>query len=106
MSAMRSRIASSRTRSTPANPATTSPVRSSAVGPRPPLVTISALPAVAAHRSAASRSPGRSPTSCRCATSNPRAVSSLASHGPLASAITPVMSSLPVSSTAARGPCC
>ena len=101
--AMCARMSSSSSSGAPAKAATTSPVRSSAVGPSPPEVTISATPASAANRSAPSRSPGRSPTIATCATSNPSRTSSRATNGPLRSAIAPVSSSLPVTTTAARG---
>ena len=53
-----SSISSSRTSSRPAKRATTSAVRSSAVGPSPPLVTIRSTPSAARNSSAASRSRG------------------------------------------------
>ena len=103
IAAMCARMASSSSSGAPANAATTSAVRSSAVGPSPPEVTISAAPASAANRSAAARSSGRSPTIVTCATSNPSRPSSRATNGPLRSAIAPESSSLPVTTTAARG---
>jgi hypothetical protein len=98
---MRSRIRSSSSSGASANCATTSPVRSSAVGPSPPLVTTSVAPRT--NSSASRRSWGRSPTTRTCETSNPSVDSSRESHGPLASGMVPVSSSLPVTITAARG---
>ena len=46
-------------------------VRSSAVGPRPPLVTIRSTPSARMNSSAGSRSPGRSPVIRTCASSTP-----------------------------------
>ena len=59
---MRSSSAASSTIARPWNSPTTSAVRSSAVGPRPPLVSTSATPCRAMNESAASMSSRRSPT--------------------------------------------
>ena len=67
ISAIFDSMPSSRTSSRPANRATTSAVRSSAVGPSPPLVTIRSIAVVArGTRSVASRSSGRSATTRMC----------------------------------------
>ena len=73
ISAMRSSSASSSTISRPWNSPTTSAVRSSAVGPRPPLVTTRSSPWAAMKRSAASMSSRRSPTIVDVAPGRPRA---------------------------------
>ena len=62
ISAIRSSNASSSTIARPCAFPTTSAVRSSAVGPNPPLVRIKSSPSPAMNRSAPSISPGRSPT--------------------------------------------
>jgi hypothetical protein len=94
--------ASSSSSSTPANPATTSAVRSSAVGPSPPLVMTRSTRWLARNRNAAARSAGRSPTRSRWATSTPNSPSRCASHGPLRSVIRPLSSSVPVTTIPAR----
>ena len=63
---------------------TISAVRSSAVGPRPPLVMITAIPWSRMYRSAASRSSGRSPTIWIIAASTPSSRRRSDSHGPVA----------------------
>ncbi len=86
----------------PWNAATTSAVRSSAVGPRPPDVMMRSTPLPAMNASAARRSSGRSPTTTMCATSTPTRRSCSASQGPLRSATRPVSTSVPVTTMPAR----
>ena len=100
---MRSSSAGSSTISRPLKRPTTSAVRSSAVGPRPPLVTISARPSSRMNRSAASRSWGRSPTIWITAASTPSSRRRSDSHGPLRSEMIPVRTSVPVMRIPARG---
>src|SRR5690625_182641 len=102
MSAMWASRAGSSTTSRPQNRATVSTVRSSAVGPRPPLVMIRSTPSAARNRSWASMSRGRSPQIVMCANSTPSSRSRSASHGPLRSAIRPVSTSVPVTTIPAR----
>src|SRR5918998_590465 len=102
MAAICCSIASSSSSGTPANLATTSAVRSSAVGPSPPLVTIKSTPWPARNRNAAARSCDRSPTHSRWATSTPSSPSCCANHGPLRSVSCPVSSSVPVTTIPAR----
>ena len=103
ISSIRFSSAASSTISRPLKSATTSAVRSSAVGPRPPLVTISASPSSAMNRSAASRSSGRSPTIWIVSASTPSSSSRSDSHGPLRSEMIPVRTSVPVIRIPARG---
>jgi hypothetical protein len=84
------------------NSPTTAAVRSSSVGPRPPLVTIRSTPAEASHPKASRTSCGRSPTTMLCATSTPTSRSRSASHGPLRSTTRPVKTSVPVTTMPAR----
>ena len=79
---IRSSSAASRTIAAPAHPATTSAVRSSAVGPRPPLVITRSM---VARRSPARarRSSGRSPTTTMCASTTPRAAQRLRQPRPV-----------------------
>ena len=93
---------SSSTSSRPQNCATTSTVMSSAVGPRPPLVTIRSTPSSARKRSCAAMSPGRSPQIVMCASSTPSSSSRSAIHGPLRSWTRPVSTSVPVTTMPAR----
>ena len=103
MPQIRSSSAGSSSISRPENRATISAVRSSAVGPRPPLVTTSAIPCSDMLRSAASRSSGRSPTIWIIAASTPISRSRSESHGPLRSEMIPVSTSVPVMRIPARG---
>ncbi len=86
----------------PANPATTSAVRSSAVGPSPPDVMIRSIRSEARNSSAARTSEGRSPTTITCASETPAPRSCSASHGPLASRMIPESTSVPVTTMPAR----
>jgi hypothetical protein len=86
----------------PWNEATTSAVRSSAVGPSPPEVMIRATPVPARKARAACRSSGRSPTTTTCPTSTPSRRSSSASQGPFRSVTRPVRTSVPVTTMPAR----
>ena len=95
-------IPSSRTISRPANRPTTSAVRSSAVGPRPPVVTTSRTPWSRRNASAASMSSGRSPTTWMCATSTPILASCSETQGPLRSVIVALSTSVPVTTMPAR----
>ena len=104
--AMRSCSASSSTISRPWKRPTTSAVRSSAVGPRPPLVSTRSMPESDMNRSAASMSPGRSPTITVSARSTPRSRRRSASHGPLRSLTRPVSTSVPVTTMPARALMC
>jgi hypothetical protein len=81
---------------------TTCAVRSSAVGPRPPVVTTRSAPPPARKASADRRSSGRSPTVTTAATSTPRVRSCSASHGPFRSGTRPVRTSVPVTTMPAR----
>src|SRR5262249_12000040 len=92
---------SSSTSLRPATPATTSTVRSSWVGPRPPETTQRS--ASSPSRSAASSSSGRSPTIVIRAGSSPSDSASPARNGPFRSVRSPRTSSLPVTTIAARG---
>ena len=97
-----SSISSSSSSSSPAKRATISAVRSSAVGPSPPLVTIRSQPSAAMNRSPASRSSGRSPT-MRMWRPRPRARrAARETQGPLRSVIRPVITSVPVTRIPAR----
>ena len=96
----RSRL-SSTTSARPATRATISTVRSSWVGPRPPETRQRS--AVNPSASARSRSSGRSPTMVIRSGSSPRRSASDARNGPLRSVRSPRTSSLPVTTTAARG---
>src|SRR5215212_932471 len=102
MSAIFRSIDSSRTRGRPANRATTSAVRSSAVGPRPPLVTTRSTPVEARKRSAASRLSARSPTTTISETSTPSSPRRSEIQGPFRSETRPVSTSVPVTTIAAR----
>ena len=93
---------SSSTSSRPQNRATTSTVMSSAVGPRPPLVTIRSTPWSAMKRSCASMSAGRSPQIVMCASSTPSSSSRSAIQGPFLSWTRPVRTSVPVTTMPAR----
>src|SRR5436190_14470009 len=86
----------------PQKRATTSIVMSSAVGPRPPLVTIRSTPWSAMKRSWASMSSGRSPQIVMCASSTPSSARRSDSHGPLRSWTRPVRTSVPVTTMPAR----
>jgi hypothetical protein len=99
---MRSSNSASSTISRPANWPTISAVRSSAVGPRPPLVTISAIPESAMKRRAPIRSSGRSPTIWIIAASTPCSTRRSDSQGPLRSVMIPVSTSVPVIRMPAR----
>jgi hypothetical protein len=102
MSAIRCSISGSSTSSRPANRATASAVRSSAVGPRPPLVTIRSTPTSVRNRSADSSSGTRSPTHTMCVTSTPCSPRRSAIHGPLRSEIRPASTSVPVTTMPPR----
>ena len=102
MPAIFSSIPWSRTSSRPANRATTSAVRSSAVGPSPPLVTIRSTPWEARNSSAASRSPARSGTQRMWVTSTPSSPSRSEIHGPFRSLTRPATTSVPVTTIPAR----
>ena len=80
----------------PAKRPTISPVRSSAVGPRPPLVTIRSIPSASRNFSASSRSSGRSATTMMWATSIPSSASRSLTQGPLTSVMRAVITSVPV----------
>src|ERR1700761_5226975 len=95
-------ISLSSTSSRSQNRATVATVMSSAVGPRPPLVTIRSTPSPARKRSCASISAARSPQMVMCASSTPSSSSRSASHGPLRSATRPVNTSVPVTTMPAR----
>ena len=84
------------------NRATVATVMSSAVGPRPPLVTIRSTPSPARKRSCASMSDARSPQMVMWASSTPNSSSRSAIHGPLRSATRPVNTSVPVTTMPAR----
>ncbi len=99
---IRSSSAASTAIGRPATDATTSAVRSSAVGPSPPLVTTRSIPASARNRRAAERSSSRSPTTMTCATSTPRERNSPDSHGPFSSRTNPESTSVPVTTMPAR----
>src|SRR5207253_2704834 len=92
---------SSTTSSTPAARARSSTVRSSWVGPRPPETRHAS--ASSPSRSAASSSAGASPTIEMRAGSRPCARASAARKGPFRSVRSPRTSSLPVTTTTARG---
>ena len=83
---------------TPMAAATTSAVRSSSVGPRPPLMTTRSEREVVS-RSAAARSSRSSPTSVLRRAITPRSQSRSMSHTELVSRIWPVRSSSPVASS-------
>src|SRR4051812_14389546 len=102
MSAIRCSSASSNASGRPAKRATTSSVRSSAVGPNPPLVTIRPTPSSARKRSWASMSCGRSPQMVMWARSTPISRRRSESHGPLRSRTLPVSTSVPVTTMPAR----
>ena len=95
-------VSSSNTSSRPQNRATTSTVMSSAVGPRPPLVTIRSMPWSARKRNCASMSAGRSPQIVMWANSTPSSIRRSAIHGPFASWMRPVRTSVPVTTMPAR----
>ena len=97
-----SSISSSSTISRPAKRPTTSAVRSSAVGPRPPLVTIRSIPSSERKRRAPSTSSGRSATIVMWETSTPRLARLCEIQGPLRSVIVPVITSVPVTTMPAR----
>ena len=99
---MRRSSASSSRSGRPAKSATTCAVRSSAVGPSPPLVTIRSAPSARMNSSAESRSAGRSPVISTCASSIPSSASRSASHGPLRSRTRPASTSVPVITKPAR----
>ena len=102
MSAIRCSSASSRASGRPVKRATTSSVRSSAVGPRPPLVTIRSTPWASMKASWASMSSGRSPQIVMWASSTPSSSRRSDSHGPLRSLTRPVSTSVPVTTMPAR----
>ena len=77
-------------------------VRSSAVGPRPPLVTIRSTPWPAMNASAARMSSGRSPTIAMCGQVDAQLAQRSASQGPLRSLTRPVRTSVPVTTIPAR----
>ena len=77
-------------------------VRSSAVGPSPPLVTIRSTPSWARKASAARMSRGRSPTTEMWASSTPSSRRRSDSHGPLRSVTRPLRTSVPVTTIPAR----
>ena len=81
---------------------TTAAVRSSSVGPKPPLVTMRSMPADDSQRKASRTSSGRSPTTMLWATSTPISRRRSASHGPLRSTTRPVSTSVPVTTMPAR----
>ena len=83
---------------------TTSAVRSSAVGPSPPLVITRSNPRAAMKASASCMSWGRSPTIVVKASCTPRSRSRSASQGPLRSLTRPVSTSVPVTTIPARAP--
>ncbi len=93
--------ASSTTSSSPAARATTSTVRSSCVGPRPPETRHAS--ASNPSRRAVSSSSGESPTIVIRAGSRPFFSASAARNGPFRSVRSPRTSSLPVTTTSARG---
>ena len=93
--------ASSRMSERPATRATSSTVRSSCVGPRPPETRQRS--ASKPSRNACSRSSTRSPTIAIRAGSSPRRTTSAARNGPLRSCRSPRTSSEPVTTIAARG---
>src|SRR4051812_47333541 len=86
----------------PWNAPTTSAVRSSAVGPRPPDVMTRSAPVSTRKASALRMSSGRSPTTTTCPTSTPRRRSCSASQGPFRSVTRPVSTSVPVTTMPAR----
>src|SRR5829696_3182141 len=102
IAAIRRSSSSSSTGSRPWKRPTTSAVRSSAVGPRPPVVTIRSTPCSTMKRSCASRSAGRSPQIVVCARSTPSSTSRSASQGPLRSRTRPASTSVPVTTMPAR----
>ncbi len=102
MSAIFASSSLSSTSSRPQNWATVATVMSSAVGPRPPLVTMRSTPSSARNRSWASMSCGRSPQIVMCASSTPSSRSCSATHGPLRSVTRPVRTSVPVTTMPAR----
>ena len=93
---------SSSTSSRSVKRATISTVMSSAVGPRPPLVTIRSTSCSARKRSCASMSCGRSPQIVMCASSTPSSSSLSDSQGPFRSRTRPVRTSVPVTTMPAR----
>src|SRR4051794_23849190 len=92
----------SRTSSRPAKRATTSAVRSSAVGPSPPLVTIRATPWPARKFNTASRSAARSGTDRMWVTSTPSSARRSEIQGPFRSVTRPATTSVPVTTIPAR----
>src|ERR1700758_4001363 len=102
MSVILSSSSESSTSSRPQNRATVAIVMSSAVGPRPPLVTMRSTPSSAMKRSCASMSWERSPQIVMCASSTPSSRSRSAIHGPFRSWTRPVRTSVPVTTMPAR----
>ena len=102
ISAIRSSSRASSTISRPQKRPTISAVRSSAVGPRPPLVITSANRCSRMWASAAWRSSGRSPTIAISAASTPSSRRRSDSHGPFRSEMIPVRTSVPVIRMPAR----
>jgi hypothetical protein len=100
---MRSSSGMSSTISRPQKRPTISAVRSSAVGPSPPLVMTSAMPASRMNSSVARRSSGRSPTIWIMAASTPISRRRSDSQGPLRSEMIPLRTSVPVTRIPARG---
>ena len=95
------RASSSWTRPTPAAFASASRVRSSCVGPSPPLETTSSERPEAALK-AAMLSSRSSPSTVVNRTGTPRPASRVQSHWPLVSSFSPLVSSLPMISSSAR----
>src|SRR6185436_5932562 len=102
IAAILSSSSSSSTSSRSVKRATISTVMSSAVGPRPPLVTIRSTSCSARNRSCASMSCGRSAQIVMCASSTPSSSSLSDSHGPFRSRTRPVRTSVPVTTMPAR----
>ena len=98
----RSSSAASSASARPAKAATTSAVRSSAVGPSPPLVMIRSIPCAARKSQRARRSSGRSPTTITCDSITPSPRSCSDSHGPFSSRMMPESTSVPVTTIPAR----
>ena len=94
--------ASSRTSSRPQKRATVSTVISSAVGPRPPVVTTRSTPSACRKRNCASISAARSPQMVMWANSTPSSSRRSATQGPLRSVTRPVRTSVPVTRIPAR----
>ena len=102
ISAMRASRAWSRKSGRSLNSATTSIVRSSAVGPRPPLVITRSTPCRAMKASWARMSAGRSPQIVMWASSMPSSSRRSDSQGPFRSCTRPVSTSVPVTTIPAR----